>query len=163
MAETGDLIKEFKSAKPPEKVVIVLGIAAVGGIAIYLYRKSFAGGAATPATSTAAQGGQQAGFPSTSTGIPVLPGGVNPVFDPNGNLIAFQPSPPPPAPPPTPPPPPNPNQLTTQQLLRGESFRPVPPLRIPSPSGQNGQQITIKPMIPSNTVVTKTMAKPRVM
>lgn len=147
MAETADLIKEFKNAKPPEKAVIILGVVAVGGVAFYLWRK----GNTAAATTTAAQGqtgGQQAGFPTTASGIPVLPSGVNPVFDPNGNLIAFEPQPPP-----APPPPPvqtGPNQLTTQQLLKGESFRPVPPLPRVG-------------MIPSNTTVTKTATKKRVM
>lgn len=146
MAETADLIKEFKNAKPPEKAVIILGIVAVGGVAFYLWRKGNA--ASTTATTAQSQTGQAAGFPTTASGTPVLPAGVNPVFDQNGNLIAFQ-NQPPPAPPPPPVqtgPVPSPNQLTMQQLIKSESFRPVPPLR----------------MIPSNTAITKT-AKKRVM
>lgn len=152
MAEAVDLIKEFKSAKPPEKAVIILGVAAVGGVAFYLWRKGSA--AATTATTAQGQtGGQAAGFPTTVNGTPVLPAGVNPVFDQNGNLIAFQNQPPPAPPPPPVQTGPSQNQLTTQQLLKGESFRPVPPLpKIVTPTG----------MIASNTMVTKTANKKRV-
>jgi len=92
MAETGDLIKEFKEAKPPEKTVIIVGIIAVIGIAWYLYAKNKAGSTSPYETGTpASPGSQQAGYPAVgSAGTPVLPAGVNPLYDPNGNLIAFQ-------------------------------------------------------------------------
>ncbi len=92
MAETGDLIREFKDAKPPEKTVIIVGIIAVIGIAWYLYAKNKAGSASPYQSGTpASPGSQQAGYPSVgSAGTPVLPSGVNPLYDPNGNLVAFQ-------------------------------------------------------------------------
>lgn len=94
MAETGDLINEFKQAKPPEKVVIVVGVLAVAGVAWYLYKKGQAQAASTPATG--APSGQVAGYPTVGpNGTPVLPSGVNPLYDPNGNLIGFQNPPPP--------------------------------------------------------------------
>lgn len=92
MAEAGDVIKEFKEAKPPEKAVIVLGIIAVIGVAWYLYQKGKQQ-STTPntATSTGAAGGQVSGYPTVGAGgTPVLPSGVNPLYDPNGNLVAFQ-------------------------------------------------------------------------
>ena len=92
MAEAGDLIQEFKSAKPPEKVVIVVGILAVGGVALYLYKKGQA--QSNAATNTGAPTSQTAGYPMAG-GLPVLPSGVNPVFDPNGNPIGWQNPPPP--------------------------------------------------------------------
>ena len=95
MAETGDLINEFKQAKPPEKVVIVVGIFAVAGVAWYLYKKGQAQSAVT-SSNTGAPTSQTAGYPAVgANGTPVLPSGVNPVYDPNGNLVAFQNPPPP--------------------------------------------------------------------
>lgn len=90
MADTADLIGEFKQAKPPEKALIIVVILAVIGITVYLYKKG--GGGGTPATWTqGAPTTQQSGYPTVgSAGTPVLPSGVNPIFDPNGNLIAFQ-------------------------------------------------------------------------
>lgn len=89
MAETADLIGEFKQAKPPERALIIAVIIAIIGVTVYLYKKGQAG---TPATWTqGAPTTQQSGYPTVgSAGTPVLPSGVNPVFDPNGNLIAFQ-------------------------------------------------------------------------
>src|SRR5256885_2027942 len=87
MAETGDLISEFKQAKPAEKVVIVVGVFAVAGVTLYLWKKGQAQAQSTPAQGSTS--GQVAGYP-TAGGLPVLPAGVNPVFDPNGNPIAFQ-------------------------------------------------------------------------
>ncbi len=100
MAETGDLINEFKQAKPAEKVVIVVGVLAVGGVAFYLYRKGQAQAAVS--SNTGAPVAQTAGYPMAGN-TPVLPSGVNPLYDPNGNLIGFQ-NPPPPGstPPPAP-------------------------------------------------------------
>lgn len=88
MAEAGDLINEFKSAKPPERVVIVLGIIAVIAVAFYLYKRGQSASAASSSTQGATTG-QQAGYP-TANGVPVLPNGVNPLYDPNGNLVGYQ-------------------------------------------------------------------------
>lgn len=89
MAETGDLIREFKDAKPSEKAVIIVAVVAILGVSIYLWKKGNA--AATNVPSTGTSTGQQAGYPTVgSAGTPVLPAGVNPLYDPNGNLVAFQ-------------------------------------------------------------------------
>jgi len=92
MAETGDLISEFKQAKPPEKIIIVTAVIAVIGVALYLFNKSKSGSSATPADYTSgAPTAQTAGYPSVGANqTPVLPSGVNPLYDPNGNLVAFQ-------------------------------------------------------------------------
>lgn len=90
MAEAGDILEEFHKAKTPEKVVIVVAVVAIGGIAIYLIwnrNQASAGSAAGAVGASSSQ--QQAGYP-TAGGVPVLPSGVNPLFDPNGNLIGFQ-------------------------------------------------------------------------
>ena len=89
MAATGDLIEEFKNAKPPEKTVILLGIAAVGGIGLYLYIKNKGASAAAATDPNAATTQQTSGYP-TANGVPVLPNGVNPLYDPNGNLTGYQ-------------------------------------------------------------------------
>lgn len=89
MAEAGDILQEFHHAKPPEKVVIVVAVLAIGGIAIYLIWNRNQANAAGAAGAAGASSSQQAGYP-TAGGVPVLPSGVNPLFDPNGNLIGFQ-------------------------------------------------------------------------
>lgn len=98
-----NLIEEFQHAKPPEKAVIIGGVVAVVSIGVYLFMrsKSSASGAATP-TDTSTSTGQTAGYPTVgASGTPVLPSGVNPLYDPNGNLIGFQ-NPPAPGATPTP-------------------------------------------------------------
>jgi hypothetical protein len=90
MAETGDLIREFKDAKPAEKTVIILGIVAVAGVAFYLWRRGQSQAASSPVQTA---GGQVAGYPMAGS-TPVLPSGVNPLYDPSGNLVAFQNPPP---------------------------------------------------------------------
>lgn len=91
MAEAGDLIEEFKKAKPPEKTVIILAVVVIGGIAIYYFYTKSQQAASTAAQGTTTQGGGVAGYPTVgSNQTPVLPSGVNPIYDPNGNLVAFQ-------------------------------------------------------------------------
>lgn len=89
MAEGFNPVEEFKKAKPPEKVVIVLGVVAVAGLALYLIMRSSRGGATSANDSASGSTGQTAGFPSAG-GVPVLPSGTSPIYDPNGNLVAFQ-------------------------------------------------------------------------
>jgi hypothetical protein len=92
MAETGDLIREFKDAKPAEKTVIILGVIGVAGVAFYLWRRGSSQAASSPVQTSS---GQVAGYPSVgANNTPVLPNGVNPIYDPNGNLVAFQNPPP---------------------------------------------------------------------
>ena len=113
MAETGDLINEFKQAKPPEKIVIVVGVFAVAGVAWYLYKKGQAQ-AAVSSSNTGAPTSQTAGYPTVGpNGTPVLPYGVTPQYDPNGNLISFQ-NPPPPGTTPPPDGPPTTGPVTPQ-------------------------------------------------
>lgn len=85
-----NLLEEFKQAKPPEKAVIVAGVVAVVGVGVYLFMRSKSTGGATPTDSSSTSStGQTAGYP-TAGGYPVLPSGVTPQFDPNGNLISYQ-------------------------------------------------------------------------
>lgn len=120
----GDAVEEFKKAPPAAKIGIVVALVAAAGIGYYEYSKNKAAntsgisGASTPSTDT--QGAQ--GFPTVPGGntgqVPVLPGGLQPIFDAAGNLIGFQPAPPttgttggitpPPTPTPTPTPKPKP-------------------------------------------------------
>ena len=111
MGEGVDLIKEFKDAKPPEKVVIVVGVLAVVGVAYYLYQK----GQGQAASSTGAPTSQTAGYPMAGD-KPVLPSGVNPLYDPNGNLVGWQ-NPPPGGGPPNLPP--QPSTFTWPSILNG--------------------------------------------
>ena len=95
MAEFGDVVNEFKQAKPAEKTMIVLGIGAVIIIALYLHNKSTSAGG-TPVGGTAAPsnaGGIQT-VPTASGGsVPILPPGLTPIFDSMGNLLGYQPQP----------------------------------------------------------------------
>lgn len=98
MANAGDVIDEFKHAKPPEKAVIIGVIVLVVGIAIY-WRSKIASSATTTTTvgnggPTASSGGGSAStLPSVNTSngqVPILPSGTNPVYSPGGNLVGYQ-------------------------------------------------------------------------
>jgi hypothetical protein len=98
MAETGDLIQEFKNAKPPEKAVIIGGVVAIVGIAWYLHSKSQASQGATGQGDQSATQSQVSGWPTVGPNqTPVLPQGYNPIFDPSGNLVGYGPSTPTPS------------------------------------------------------------------
>ncbi len=91
MGEFGDVTREFKEAKPAEKTVIIVGILAVVGIVIYIHIKNQGTAPASGATGNTGAA-PTSGWPSVgANNTPVLPPGVNPVYDPGGNLIAFQP------------------------------------------------------------------------
>lgn len=105
MGESGDLIKEFKGAKPPEKAVIILGGVAVVGIGAYLYLKSKAG-SSTPATSAQTSYGTSTGGSGGS--LPSFAPGTTVLSDANGNPIGTI-TPPVTAPPSNPVPPPGTN------------------------------------------------------
>lgn len=106
-----DTIGEFKKASPQEKVFIVGGVVAAVAILLYVRSQSQSGGA-SPASvggsgSAASQGGgggiQTVPGPNSSS-VPILPPGLNPIFDNQGNLLGYQPitqNPNPLAPPPT--------------------------------------------------------------
>lgn len=102
MGAIGDVTSEFKNAGPKEKAVIIIAVVGVVGVAFYLYTKQ-RGSTAAPSAGSSSE--PMAGYPLAGS-TPVLPAGVNPLYDPNGNLIAFQnPTPTVPSPPPTPTPP----------------------------------------------------------
>lgn len=126
----GDSVEEFK--KLPTWGKVGVGLAGVGIVLVAIYERnkaaastaagaSVSGGSATD-TSGLASSGLQSPFssvPSGSGSVPLIPQGVNPVYDAMGNLVAFQ-NAPPPAPtttntppvsnPPTTPPVPKPTQ-----------------------------------------------------
>ena len=103
-----DTIGEFRKAKPGEKALIIAGSLAVLGVALYLHSKSNAAQpyqAATPASSGTGTGSSSSGWGTVGPNqTPILPGGYNPIYDPNGNLVGYGPTPTP-TPTPTPPPP----------------------------------------------------------
>src|SRR5260221_8441703 len=128
-----NLMDEFKNAKPPEKVVIVVGVLAVVGVAFYLYKRGTAASTSTPSASAGSPaGGQMAGYPMAGSN-PVVPNGTNPLFDPSGNLIGWQ-NPPPPGPTPSPKPTPTP-------------LPPVPTNPPTTGPGQGGIHINKTPLI----------------
>jgi hypothetical protein len=92
MGAIADVTSEFKGAKKPEKVMIVIGVLAVAGVAYYVYRykQATATQQGVP-TSTGVASSLPTGYPVTGQNqTPTIPFGVNPIFDPSGNLIAFQ-------------------------------------------------------------------------
>lgn len=98
----GDAVEEFKKAPTPAKIGIVVAFVAVAGIGFYEYNKSKGSssgvsGASSPSTDLQAgnNGGAQqfSTVPGGNTGtVPVLPAGLQPLFDAAGNLIGFEPS-----------------------------------------------------------------------
>lgn len=107
MGAISDVTSEFKQAGPKEKAMIVIGVIGVAGVAYYIYAKRQASSVSQGTLANSPGGSQAAGYPLAG-GTPVIPSGVNPIFDPAGNLIAFQnpgSTPPPPSPPGNPPPP----------------------------------------------------------
>jgi len=143
----GDLTNEWKHAKPPEKAFIVIAVLAVGGIGYYVYTQNKNAGTSTTNapgqnTGTSGGGGQTSGFPTIPQGqTPVLPPGISPIYDANGNVIAYGPSGTPSAPgatgtqaPPTTTPP-----TDTGNLSSGIVTQYINP-----PSGMNGNVPTIK-------------------
>ena len=89
MGAIADVTSEFKSAGKPEKVMIVVGVIAVAGVAYYIYKYKQATGSQQGVQAGQPGGSQVAGYPMAGN-TPVIPGGVNPLYDPAGNLIAFQ-------------------------------------------------------------------------
>lgn len=99
MAEFGDVAKEFHAAKPQTKVLLVVGGLAVVGVIWYLHTQS--SGATTPVQmpgqgysggSGGAGGIQTVPTGAEGGGVPLLPGGYIPLFDPSGQLIGYQPT-----------------------------------------------------------------------
>ena len=100
MGVLGDTLDEFKHASKTEKVFIVGGVAAA--IAIMLYVRNQASGSqgspgvggsgsAASLQGSSAQGGIQTVPGPNSSQVPILPPGLNPIYDGLGNLIGYQP------------------------------------------------------------------------
>lgn len=107
-----DTVGEFKKAGPTEKFLIIGASVAVLGIALYLHSKSQGQGA----TGTGGPAAPTSGWGTVGPNqTPILPGGYQPIYDPNGNLVGYGPIPTPaptptPTPTPTPKPPPKPKK-----------------------------------------------------
>lgn len=88
---------EFKKASGQEKLFVIIGVGATIGIALYLHSKG--GGPAGPQTGTiggsaggaAGGGGVQTVPGPNGSQIPIIPGGLCPNFDAQGNLINYAP------------------------------------------------------------------------
>lgn len=112
----GDATEEFKKLPPWGKGLVIVGVGVAGYLGYRAYQNrgasTGAAGAAGAAGGTPG-GGAQSPFPMIGN-VPLLPSGVNPIYDPSGGLIGFQNQPPPtpptpnPQPPPTTPPPTSP-------------------------------------------------------
>lgn len=106
----GDTIEEFK--KLPMWGKIALGAAVV--VVLYLLYMKFSQSAASPVSQSSGNlqpgipggsSGTQSPFPSVPSGqnsVPLIPSNTSPVYDAQGNLIAFQPQATPTAPPQSP-------------------------------------------------------------
>jgi hypothetical protein len=128
----GDSVEEFKKLPTWGK------IAAVGVLVVVAYlawrAHAASSSAQTAAGSTAgsagaATAGTQSPFPMIGS-LPLLPSNVNPVYDPNGNPIAYQQNPTPPPGSPTTPPPTAPkwtNPLIPSGQYKGPSFSNLKP------------------------------------
>jgi len=137
----GDGVEEFKKLPLWGKIAVIVLVVAGIGFAVYKYQQNAAANAGTSANSAAgsalgssAAGGSQSPFPMVN-GLPVLPTGTNPLYDPNGNLIGYQPTPttptpnptPTPAPTPTPTPTPTSGPLIPYGMYNGPSFSNLKP------------------------------------
>lgn len=82
----GDTVEEFRKLPPWGKAALAAGI----GLLVYLFwrsRQNSAQQAASQAVPAAT--GSQSPYPNVN-GVPLLPSNVNPVYDPNGQLVSFQ-------------------------------------------------------------------------
>jgi hypothetical protein len=130
MAEFGDVVGEFKAAKPPEKALIIGGVIAVVLIALYLKNKSSGVSGGTPAV--AGSGSPAAGGIQTVPGqgggsVPILPPGLNPIFGPGGDLLGYQPAPT------------QPTTVTT--TAAGANYNPFTPIYGQTPKGFSSQNL----------------------
>lgn len=100
MGVLGDTMNEFKQAKTPEKVFIVGGAVAVVAVMLYVHNQSTGTGSpAQGATGASLTGGGTGGgaggiqtVPTSSGGsVPILPPGLQPIFDSLGNLLGYEP------------------------------------------------------------------------
>lgn len=125
-----DASTEFKKLPTGGKIAVVGIFVLVAGIGLYQYYKSrntgtnALGSAANASPSTDLAGAS--GYPTvpgpTGNQVPVLPGGLSPIFDSLGNLVGWQPTPSGSTPTPTPTPTFQwPSQLTGQKIWQGTS------------------------------------------
>jgi hypothetical protein len=96
MGVIGDTVGEFKKAGTGEKIFIIGGGLAALAIALYLRGQSKSSTGGTPVASTTGSTGMSTGgiqtVPTSSGGnVPILPPGLNPIFDNSGNLLGYQP------------------------------------------------------------------------
>ena len=149
MGVLGDTLDEFKQAKTPEKVFIVGGGVAVVAIMLYVHSKSSAATPTQGATGAGLTGGGTGGgIQTVPTGgggqVPILPPGLQPLYDALGNLIGYQPI--------TSPGTPNSGSGTGTGTVQTNSFNPYSPqlpygTKVPTQSGSlfayNGTTYTI--------------------
>lgn len=138
MAWLEDALEEYKKLPMWGKIAAGGAIVATAGLAYYEHRKgqgattsNAIGGALTgpsSATDTSGAGGNSSIFPMTN-GVPILPPGYNPIYNPSSGTLEGYQQPPPPTPPtgggtilPAPVPTPGPVRLPPQP-----SPRPVHP------------------------------------
>jgi len=103
MAEAGDLLNEFKKAGPGEKALLIGGVIGVVALMLYLHNQSQQNQQSQPVDLSGQAAGGGGGMtangittvPNGSNGqVPFLPPGYSPLYDANGNLISYQPTPP---------------------------------------------------------------------
>jgi hypothetical protein len=88
MGVFADVTHEFKGAQPKERTLIIVGVVVVAGVAYYLYTKQHS--VSAPGQPSGATTNPLAGWPSTGSGTPIVPSGVNPIYDASGNLVGWQ-------------------------------------------------------------------------
>jgi len=96
----GDTVEEFKKLPTWGKVTVGIGVLVVAYVAYRSYQNSKVGSSQTTTLPpTTNPPGSQSPFPSVQSGntsVPLLPSGVNPIYDAQGGLTGYQQSPPPP-------------------------------------------------------------------
>lgn len=93
MANLGDLFQEFHNAKPSEKAFIIIAVLAVGGAAFYLYKRGSLSTVSSNSNTQSSGNGNSSAFPTVQSGngsYPLLPYGVTPIYDSQGNLVGYQ-------------------------------------------------------------------------
>lgn len=146
-----DTYDEIKKASPTEKVFIIGGAAAVVAIALYIHNQSGGAAPVQGATGASLQGGSSGGggggiqtVPGpNSSNVPILPPGLQPIFDNMGNLLGYQPTSPAPTGGGTTTPPSNPFVFNPRapQLPQGTKV----PSQLGSLFAYNGTTYTIVP------------------
>lgn len=108
MAFFQDAVEEFKKLPTGGKIAIGGIVVLVGYLGYRAYEANAASNAASQQASAADTSGANSGYSMVpgpgGNSVPILPGGLTPIYDPNGNLIGWQPTTPtsPPVTPPAP-------------------------------------------------------------